>query len=370
MVDEVKTTATPSFPRVEGEVFEKRWFCAAMFADGSIFTKDADSPVPLLEVLDRASIVWIDYRTKDQDNDALAASLEFGFSQQLIASLTGESRLLYEDFDIELGFKMPSIQIRMKAEPDVRPYKTLFLIRKNFILSIHDIDVDRRFSRLRRYSATVLKRIPLDVVTEDRLTQLLIRLIDMNNDRNFEHLRQIEELGDNLNQSLMDPKTPRELLGPKIYSMKHSLIVYLDALWETLDVLHDLRYGDAELITNDPYILERIGVLAEDVKQQIGLAEHLSEVLASGLEVLQSIYNNQLQMLNNRLVLITTYLTVVGTAVLVPNTLATIFGNSAFAMTSSDIGWYVAMLVGATAAATWLSFLWVRKSKLFPKKMD
>jgi hypothetical protein len=65
MVDEVKTTATPSFPRVEGEVFEKRWFCAAMFADGSIFTKDADSPVPLLEVLDRASIVWIDYRTKD-----------------------------------------------------------------------------------------------------------------------------------------------------------------------------------------------------------------------------------------------------------------------------------------------------------------
>jgi magnesium transporter len=366
---DIKTNPIPAPPRSEAEVFEKRWFCAAMFADGSIFTKDADSPVPFMEVLERASVVWIDYRTKDPDQETLSAASQLGFSQQLIASLTGESRLLYEDFDIELGFKMPSIQIRMKIEPDVRPYKTLFLIRKNFILTIHDIDVDRRFSRLRRYSATVLKRIPLDVATEDRVTQLLARIIDMNNDRNFEHLRQIEELGDTLNQSLMDPKTPREFLGPKIYSMKHALIVYLDALWETLDVLHDLRYGDAELITNDPHILERVGVLAEDVKQQIGLAEHLSEVLASGLEVLQSIYNNQLQMLNNRLALVMTYLTVLGTAVLVPNTLATMFG-SPFGLTTKDIGWYIGMIIGSTILATALSLWWVKRSKWFPKQMD
>jgi len=162
---------------------------------------------------------------------------------------------------------------------------------------------------------------------------------------------------------------PRETLGPQIYNMKHALIVYLDALWETLDVLHDLRYGDAELITNDPHILERVGVLGEDVKQQIGLAEHLSEVLASGLEVMQTIYNNQLQTLNNRLALVMTYLTVLGTAILVPNTIATVMG-SPFDLTPGDTGWYLGLIIGSTLIATALVFWWVRRAKWFPKKVD
>ena len=177
---------------------------------------------------------------------------------------------------------------------------------------------------------------------------LLIRIIDQNNDRNFEHLRQIEERGDDLNKGLLDPDVPRTTLGPQIYGMKHSLIIYLDALWETIDVLHDLRYGDADLLTNEPQLLERIEYLSADVSRQIGLAEHMSDVLASGLEVLQSIYNNQLQAMNNRMALLMTYLTVLGTAVLVPNTLATIFGNSAFGMDAHDAWWYVTLLVVST----------------------
>jgi magnesium transporter len=117
-------------------------------------------------------------------------------------------------------------------------------------------------------------------------------------------------------------------------------------------------------------LLEQIGLLAENVRQQIGLAEQLSEVLASGLEVLQSIYNNQLQVLNNRMAMIMTYLTILGTAVPVPNTLATIFGNSAFAMTPSDRGWYIALLVVSTIIATWLAFWWAKRSGWFPRKMD
>jgi magnesium transporter len=168
----------------------------------------------------------------------------------------------------------------------------------------------------------------------------------------------------------MNPETPRNLLGPQIYGMKHALITYLNALWETVDVIHDVRYGDAELLTNDPKLLERVGLLAEDVNRQIGLAEHLSEVLASGLEVLQSIYNNQLQVLNNRMALIMTYLTVLGTAVLVPNTLATIFSNSAFAMVPTDLFWYVPLLVISTLLATWFTFWWVKRRGWIPKKMD
>jgi hypothetical protein len=151
--------------------------------------------------------------------------------------------------------------------------------------------------------------------------------------------------------------------------MKHALITYLDALWETNDVLHALRYGDAELITDDPKLLYRLTLLAEDVNRQIGLAEHLSEVLASGLEVLQSIYNNQLQIMNNRMALIMTYLTVLGTAVLVPNTLATIMGSSAFNLQSNDIGWYVTA-GGFDLCYTILAYWWVKNREELPKWSD
>lgn len=352
------------------ETYAKGWFCAAICADGSMFTDEADSPAGILEILSHAIIAWVDFRTNDFKKEGCIGGTLLGFSDQLISSLSGESRLLYEDLDTEMGLKLPSVQIRLHEHPDVQTHTTLLLLRKNLILTIHPVDVDRRFSRLRRYSTKVLQKIPIDASPEDKLTTLLIRIIDQNNDRNFEHLRQIEEHGDELNKRLMNPETPRNILGPEIYGMKHALISYLNALWETVDVLHDVRYGDAEIISDNTHILEQVGLLTEDVKQQIGLAEHLSEVLASGLEVLQSIYNNQLQVLNNRMAMIMTYLTILGTAVLVPNTLATIFGNSAFAMTPGDRGWYIALLVVSTIIATYLAFWWARRSGWFPKKMD
>ena len=74
--------------------------------------------------------------------------------------------------------------------------------------------------------------------------------------------------------------------------------------------------------------------------------------------------------MNNRLALLLTYLTVIGTALLVPNTLATVLGNSAFGMDSGDIGWYIVLLVVSTIIATWLTFIWVKKSGMIPKQMD
>jgi magnesium transporter len=354
------------------EEFERRWFCVAICHDGRVFMDDADSPANFLEVLHDSSVAWVDYRTGSKDfyKDAHLAATLLGFSDQLISSLNKDSHSLYEDLDAEMGLKLPSIQIRADEHTEVQAHTTLLFLRKNYILTIHSIDVDRRFKRLRRYSDRILKRIPVELPYEDKLTTLLIRIIDQNNDRNFEHLRQIEEQGDELNKKLMNPQTPRNLLGPQIYGMKHALIIYLNALWETVDVIHDVRYGDADITTSDTRLLERVGLLSDDVNRQIGLAEHLSEVLASGLEVLQSIYNNQLQVLNNRMALIMTYLTVLGTAVLVPNTLATIFSNSAFEMGPQDIGWYVAVLVGSTILATGLVFWWVRKSGWIPKKLD
>ena len=331
-----KTVVVRRVERVvsEPEITQKRWFCVALSPSGTVFKGGAESASSFLEILDSATIAWIDYVTPDFENDAVGAATQLGFSKELGSYLMSGELSTYQDFDTEMGMKIPSVQVR---ELEVQPYPLLLLLRKNFILSIHPLNIDRRFNRLRRYSETFLKKIPVDANNPDKLTMLLMRIIDENNDRNFEHLREIEELGDKLNESMIDPYIPRAKLGPEIYHMKHALITYLNALWDTVHVLHTLRYGDAELITDDPKLQDKLGILYEDVNRQIGLAEHMSEVLASGLEVLQSIYNNQLQNLNNRLALIMTYFTVIGTAVLVPNTLATVMGNSVFEMGTKDL---------------------------------
>jgi len=350
------------------QVVEKPWFFVALLPSGAISRESTESVSSFRTSLDNISVGWVDYvSSEDFGKEALATALQLGFSKEFLSQLIDEPRNTYYDNEIELGMKLPSIQVR---ELDVEASPVLILIKKNLIFTIHSRHVDRRFGRLRRYGETILRKIPAGTPDIDRLTILLARIIDHNNDRNFEHLRQIEEQGDHLNAIMMDPYTPRAKIGPEIYRMKHALLTYLDALWNTIDVLHTIRYGDAELITDNPEILNKLGILAEDVNRQISLAEHMSDVLSSGLEVLQTIYNNQLQSLNNRLALIMTYLTIIGTAVLVPNTLATVFGNSAFNMQSKDIGWYLTVIIGSTVLATGLVYWWVRRRGWIPKKMD
>ena len=352
----------------EAQAVERPWFFTGLLPSGAMTKQSSESTSQFRSVLDSSSIAWVDHVTGgDFKKEAIAAAVQIGFSRELITALVEEAFTSYQDSETELGLKIPSIQVR---EFDVDPSPLIILIRKNLICTIHALSVDRRFSRLRRYGETILKKIPSGVLEADRLTSLLIRIIDHNNDRNFEHLRQIEEQGDKLNAIMMDPSTSRAKLGPEIYRMKHALITYLDALWNTVDVLHTLRYGDAELISDDHELLDKLWMLGEDVNRQIGLAEHMSDVLSSGLEVLQTIYNNQLQNLNNRLALLMTYLTIIGTAVLVPNTLATALGNSVFDIGPKDLWWYLVLMIGSTVLATGLVYWWVRKRGWIPRKMD
>jgi magnesium transporter len=370
-MSDTETTRTDGMRKENGEVeaTRRRWFCVALSSSGSIFKQETESSVGFADALSSASLCWVDYVVPEGDfnREAHYAAGQLGFSDELVTSFIENPHQNYRDLDMELGMKISAVQVR---EFKVEPYPFLLFVKKNFILTIHPIYVDRRFTRLRRYSETVLKKIPTDIPPEDRLTLLLIRIVHENNDSNFEHLRQIEEQGDKLNESMTDPFTPRTKLGPEIYHMKHAVIAYLNSLWDTVDVLHTLRYGDADLITNDDKILQKLDTLVEDVNRQIGLAEHMSEVLSSGLEVLQSIYNNQLQNLNNRLALLMTYLTIIGTAVLVPNTLATMMGNAVFSIGPKDLGWYLAMMIGATVGATYLVYWWVKKRGWIPRKMD
>jgi magnesium transporter len=338
----VKEKAPEAVPAIENKAF-----CVVIGPNGAQ-RMESQTCRDFLDMIQGAHLAWIDYVVEDVERDLLETATRLGFSELLVRNLQKNPRSGYEDFDNELGLMIPAIFMQgfdVKLEP------LYILIRGNSIVTLHTREV-KRFFRMRRYAETLMRKIPEKLLLTDKITHLLIRIIDENNSRNFDYLVEIEEHGDQLSQELSDPKTPRSIIGPKIYEMKHALIVYLGGLWGTVD------------------ILDRINALIVEVQAQIGLAEHLSEVLASGLEVLQSIYNNQLQILNNKLAMLAAYLAIIGTALLVPNTIATIAGNQMFQFTPDQIPAYLGFIILSTVVATIFTF-WVLKSRgLLPRDIE
>ncbi|VVC03716.1 CorA-like Mg2+ transporter protein [Candidatus Bilamarchaeum dharawalense] len=345
---------------------EEKGFCVALMNDGTTCEHEARDIPEFLQKTKLANISWIDYIVDDLNGSASKAALDFGFSEQLITPLLKSTRSSYEDLDSELGLRIPAIIVNGF---DVKIEYLLILMRKNLVVTIHTTEV-KRFFRIRRYAKIFMRKIKPKLSPQDKLTSVLIRIIDENNARNFDHLREIEENSDKLSAKLSTINSRREELGKDIHLMKHALISYLNGLWETVDVLNTLRYGDPELLTDDPIILQRMSGLVAEVNGQIGLAEHMSEVLASGLEVIQSIYNNQLQVLNNKLALLVAYLTVIGTAVLVPNTLATALGSDVFHLGPEDAWWYILVILGSTVLSTVVAYWWVKSRGLLPDRPD
>jgi magnesium transporter len=345
---------------------EERGFCVYHKKNGKIVREQSRNVEALAKMAQDASLAWVDYLIEDMASDLPKVAGAFGFSDNLAKALLKETRSGYEDFEDEMGIMFPAITV---TGFDVKLNPLVILMKKNLILTLHTTEV-KRFFRLRRYAETMMRKLPQKALPADRLTLLLVRILDESNTRNFDHLREIEEHGDKLSAQLADTRTPRDVVGPQIYLMKHALVTYLSGLWATVDALNSLRYGDAKLITNDQHIINKMTWLITEVHSHIGLAEHMSDVLASGLEVLQSIYNNQLQILNNRLALLVAYLTIIGTALLVPNTIATVAGNSMFKWGVQDEGWYLTLIVVSTIVATLISWLVVKKMGLLPKSPD
>ncbi len=353
------------------EFSPNRWFCVSLDGTGRTQKMEAESPAKFHEVVSNCVLAWVDYITDDPGKDLPVVAAQMGFSDALVSFLSAGAHLNYQDFDSELWMQLPSIQIRGSA---VSANPLGLVIRKNVVFTVHMRNVDKRFIRLRRYSEAILRRIPEGVDCKDKLTILLSRIIDANNDSNFRHLRVIEEFGDELNRDLMDANTDRTQLGPKIYEMKHALIIYMNALWESVDVLHAIRYGDAELLSDDEKMLNLVSVMVDQVKSQLGLSEHMSEVLASGIEATQAIYNNQLTVannqltiLNNRFAQLAAFLAIVGTAVLIPNTIATMLGNAVWVYGPKDLWLYLSLIVGATAVGTALMWVYIKRKGMFPE---
>ncbi len=347
----------------------KRFLCVSIGKSNEPVKVYGNSPAEFEKLISSSSISWVNCALEDFQNDASRVALELGFSKSLVNSVVFSSKnrqSAYEDMVVEMGVAVPAIHVH-GLEVELNP---LFIfMKKGLILTMHSEHITR-LVRFAKYAEIFMRKISPDMPLNDKITVILTRILDENNEKNFEGLRMIEDEGDKISESLMDPTTPRTQLAPQIYKIKHALITYLNSLWASLDVVHSLRYGDADLITDNQKLLARIGILGSDINGQISLSEHMSEVLASGLEVLQSIYNNQLQVLNNRLAFVMTWLTILGTAVLVPNTIATVMGNSAFAMEPKDVGWYLVLIASSTILATVAAWWFIKTKGWLPPKLD
>jgi len=338
-----------------------RAVCVAIPHVGKPIRILGDSPTEFISTLQNATLAWINFTVCDVAKNGAEIATLLGFSASLVPEVLKGYHAEFVDRESELGIMVPAVRV---SKLDLKTYPLLILVRKDLIVTVHSEEVVR-LVQFSRYADVYMRKLPESMPLEDKLTSMLVRILDENNSRNFEYLREIEEQGDMMSELLLDPQSPRMEVGKQIYNLKHTLITYLNTLWRTLDVLHSLRYGDAQLISDNPKMLAQIGLLVEDVNRQISLSEHMSEVLASGLEVLQALYNNQLQILNNRMALTMTWLTILGTAVLVPNTLATIFGyvlNIGFRWQV----WTLSVMAIATVLSTWLAYWWVRRKVRLP----
>ena len=335
-------------------------FCVAMLKNGNN-VKIEGAAGEFLETIRECDFAWINVQVDDLQEDGRKVASQLGFNSILIDELVKQRFSGYEDLTSELGLLVPAVRVR---ELEVQINKLIVLMKGNLIVTIHGEEITR-LVKFARYAVTFFKKVPKNLDDVDKISLVLIRILDENNERNFDGIRSIQEQGEEISKFLIETTGFRKELGSDIYKMKHALITYMEALWASLDVIHYLRYGDAELITDDTIILQKIGMLSTDLTRQISISEQMSNVLASGLEVMQSIYNNQLTQLNNRFSMLAVWMALVGTAFLVPNTIATVFGTPI----AEHLSWQTQLwiILVSTFGAVFFVYWLMKRRGLFPK---
>jgi len=335
-------------------------FCVAMLKNGNTVRMGGKAE-DFLETIRESDFAWINVQVQNLVEDGKKIASLLGFKPSIISELTSQRFSGYDDHTTELGLMLPAVHV---TQLTVTINKLIILIKSNLIITIHEEQITR-LVKFARYAVTSFKKIPKNHDDIDKISLVLIRILDENNERNFDGIRSIQEQGEEISKYLIETNAFRKELGSDIYKMKHALISYLEALWASLDVIHYLRYGDAELITDDPIILQKVGMLSTDLTRQISISEQMSSVLASGLEVLQSIYNNQLTILNNKFSLLAVWLAVLGTAFIVPNTIATIFGTAV----GDHLDWHsqLIVLLASTVFSMAAVYFALRRKGLLPK---
>ena len=242
----------------------------------------------------------------------------------------------YEDVGDTLGIMVPFI---FTGENRTQTSPCLIFVKKDLIVTIHD-DYGGKITKLYNYSNSLMRKLPQTPENwAERQTMLLFRLLDEVSETNFSALRTIVERAEQIEIDLAGSRQIHRDLSTELSNMKRSLLSFLNAVWATHDTVRNLKYGDPDMLTDDDDILEKFEVILATLDRQIQMAENVMEVISTGITVIQTESTNQLTKL-------IVWLTVAATAVLVPNTLATIFGIPGLEL---SYVWVIPVLIFATA---------------------
>ena len=259
----------------------------------------------------------------------------------------------YEDAGDTLGIMVPFI---FTGENRTQTSPCLIFMKKDLILTIHD-DYGGKITKLYNYSNSLMRKLPQTPDSwAERQTMLLFRLLDEVSETNFSALRTIVERAEQIEIDLAGSRQIHRDLSTELSNMKRSLLSFLNAVWATHDTVRNLKYGDPDMLTDDDDILEKFEVILATLDRQIQMAENVMEVISTGITVIQTESTNQLTKL-------IVWLTVAATAVLVPNTLATIFGIPGLEFSWV---WVVPVLIIATALSSIITFRWTKQYRILP----
>ena len=325
---------------------------AGIEKDGIPFKKES---IPLQDAAKRVSdgtFTWIECVVDDIVNETpkILQKLEINMDPSLL--LSGYVTA-YEDMGDTLGIMLPFI---LTGDSRTQTSPVLIFVKKDLIVTIHD-DYGGKITKLYNYSTSLMRKLPKEQEQwADRQTILLFRLLDEVSETNFSILRTIIEQAEQLEIDLAGSRQTDRDVGFELSNMKRSLLTFLNAVWATHDTVRNVKYGDPDMLTNDDDILEKFEVILGRLDRQIQMAENVMEIIATGITVIQTETSNKLTKL-------IVWLTVAATAVLVPNTIATIFGIPGLEFSWS---WIVPILLISTIISAVVTYRWTKQFRVNP----
>ena len=325
---------------------------AGLEGEGVPFKKESINLEEAAKVVSLGNLTWIEIVVDDIVAETPKILDRLGINMEPSTLLSGYITE-YEDAGDTLGIMVPFI---FTGESRTQTSPCLIFMKKDLILTIHD-DYGGKITKLYNYTDTLMRKLPQAPESwAERQTMLLFRLLDEVSETNFSVLRSIVERAEQVEIDLAGARQISRDLSLELSNMKRSVLSFLNAVWATHDIVKNLKYGDPDMISDDDDVLEKFEVVLATLDRQIQMAENVMEIISTGITVIQTESTNQLTKL-------IVWLTVAATAVLVPNTLATIFGIPDLEF---SYVWVIPVLIFATALSSIITFRWTKQYRILP----
>lgn len=321
---------------------------AAGLQDGTPFKNPDIGISDAAQLVTPGNLIWIECVVDSIIEEAPKILEKLGVTMDPSVLLSGYVSS-YEDRGDTLGLMIPFV---VPGNNTTQTAPLLIFMKKDLILTIHD-DYGGKITRLYNYAQTLLRKLPKDPEQwADRQTLLLARIIDEISEANFSILRLIVERAEQFEIDLAGSRQVTRDISLELSNMKTALLTFLNAIWATYDTVHNLKYGDADMVSDDESILAKFEVILGRLDRQIQMSENVMQMVATGVNVIQT-------EVTNKVTILIIWWTVAGTAELVPNTIATVFGL--YPAHEQQFFPIVGTVVISAALATAVAYLYVRR---------